>query len=1101
MPRLRPLFHPRLVKLRLETFDDPDDFDDKHATILRWIAAYRKGALDRLSEVQLHGDCLKDIFSQVLGYRSSVDAAGEAFSLKAEQTVSRSGKFADAALGFFDAERERIVCPVELKGVRQNLDSAGSRALTPVEQAFNYANHSPGSRFVIVSNYREFRLYSLRRSPDDYEVFFLEKLEDKDEFRRFLLLLSRESLLGTAFDGPSLLDDLLQASEREEVEITRKLYEEYKKLREDLYQHLRERHSNQPDLDLLRYTQTILDRTLFVAFAEDRGLLPEGILHRAATYRNPFQYVPIWQNFVGLFRSIDQGHQEQNIHGYNGGLFRNDPDIDALDIGDEMVDRLAKLGRYDFYDDVSVEVLGHIFEQSIADLEELRAEADSDSDAPSLSKRKAEGVFYTPSFITRYLVEETLGRTLRELWEKVLEEKKPESQRGVRKQKGAWESAWEAYRDKIREIRVLDPACGSGAFLVAAFDRLAREYERVNASLAELRDGQIGVFDLNKTILNNNLYGVDLNRESIEITKLSLWLKTAMRNRTLTDIDRNIKWGNSVVSDSRVDPCAFDWKTGNTVAGLLDAPETDEEREIDARWREGFDIVVGNPPYIRQELLGRYKEHWKQSFGAYHGMADIFVYFFERGIQVLREEGRLGFIVTNKWFRAGYAENMRGLLAEKTKLERIVDFGHAPIFQDADTHPSLIVCQKLPSEASVEDNEFEMTSFPRSQLGKASVEEYVENHRHPVPQARVGREPWSLEPPAIEALMDKIREAGPSLIDYAGTKPYRGVLTGFNKAFLIDTETKNRLIDEDSRSEAIIKKFLRGQDIARWAPEWDGQWMIFARRGIDIDAYPAVKRHLEAYRKELEPRPADWQGGRWPGRKAGRYKWFEIQDAVDYHELFEGPKIIYQVIQHLSAFALDDEDFFLNDKGFFLPTDDAWLLAALNSPLMWWHNWRHLPHMLNESLTTLGVKMEALPIAEPSEAHRELAEKSVPRLVELAKDDQRARRALLDSLRFQFEIEKPGQKLSNIGSLDEDEFIQEAIRRRPRGQKRLSAAALVDLRALHEEVSRPMRARARERAGLEATLSKAVNEAYGLSAEEVALLWDTAPPRMPGERP
>lgn len=1108
MPRLRPLFHPRIVKLRLADWPLPEGFDDKHATTLRWVSSYRKGALDKLTEVQLHGDFLKDIVSSVLGYRTSVESEGEAFHLKAEQKVGQGGKSADAALGFFDSEGERIVCPVELKGVKQNLDAAGSRAMTPVEQAWSYANHLPGCRFILVSNYREIRLYSPRRTPDDYEVFFLDKLEDRDEFRRFLFLLSRPHLLGASKGAPSLLDDLLRASESEEVEITRKLYEEYRTLREDLYEHLRQRHSNQPSLDLLRYTQTILDRILFVAFAEDRGLLPEGILHQAAKYRNPFQYIPAWQNLVGLFRSIDKGHDASGIHGYNGGLFRHDAEIDALDIDDAMVHRLADLGRYDFYDDVSVEVLGHIFEQSIADLEEMRREASEAGDvAPTVSKRKSEGVFYTPSFITRYLVEETLGRRLAELWQEVLEEKKPESQRGEKKQKGVWELAWEAYRDAIRDLRVLDPACGSGAFLVAAFDRLAREYERVNASLAELRGGQVGVFDLNKTILNDNLFGVDLNRESIEITKLSLWLKTAMRNRRLTDIDRNIKWGNSVVSDVMVDPRAFDWKTGNTVAGLLDAPSTDEERQIDARWREGFDIVVGNPPYVRQELLGAYKEHWKQSFDGYHGMADLYVYFFERGLEVLREGGRLGFIVTNKWIKAGYAEGLRGLLSKKTKLERIVDFGHAPIFEDADTFPSLVVCQRLDEGASVaKDAAFEVTSFPRTELGKTSVEEYVEKHRHPVPQSRLGREAWSLEPPALEALMEKIRRAGPRLVDYAGVKPYYGVKTGFNEAFLIDTETRNRLVEEDPGSEAIIKKFLRGQDIARWAPSFAGQWIItlassgdrewpwshakdeITAEGIFRDGFPALYRHMKPLEARLRRR-AD----------QGRY-WWELRPCA-YYELFEEPKIVYQEIQHLSAFALDDEGFYLNNKGFFLPVSDAWLIVAFNSPLMWWHNFRYLPHMLNESLSPTGVKMEALPIAQPSSAHRDLAEQSVPRLVTLVKEDQRARRALFDSLRFQFDIDKPGQKLSNIDKLSEDDFVKEAIARRPRKAKRLSASALGELRALYEEVNRPMKAREKERDSLEDKLSRAVNEAYGLSAEEVELLWDTAPPRMPGKRP
>ncbi|MGL6095693.1 MAG: Eco57I restriction-modification methylase domain-containing protein, partial [Fimbriiglobus sp.] len=217
-----------------------------------------------------------------------------------------------------------------------------------------------------------------------------------------------------------------------------------------------------------------------------------------------------------------------------------------------------------------------------------------------------------------------------------------------------------------------------------------------------------------------------------------------------------------------------------------------------------------------------------------------------------------------------------------------------------------------------------------------------------VPRSRFGAEPWNLEPPGVAALMAKIKANGVPLKEYAGVGPLRGAVTGFNEAFVVDGPTRDRLVAEHPSSEAVLKKYLRGQDIDRWCSEWSGAWMIFARRGIDIDQFPAIKRHLEGFRTQLEPKPKDWDGKEWPGRKPGLYKWYELQDPVDYWQEFEKPKIGYQVIQFHPCFCLDTSRVLGNDKTFFIPTGDLYLLGVLNSPVMWWHNWRHLVHLKDE---------------------------------------------------------------------------------------------------------------------------------------------------------
>jgi hypothetical protein len=513
----------------------------------------------------------------------------------------------------------------------------------------------------------------------------------------------------------------------------------------------------------------------------------------------------------------------------------------------------------------------------------------------------------------------------------------------------------------------------------------------------------------------------------------------------------------------------------------------------------GFDAVIGNPPYVRQEQLAPYKPYFQQAFAeTYHGMNDLFVYFYHQGVRLLRAGGRLSYIVTNKWLKAGYGEGLREFFAGQTRIERLIDFGHAPIFEDADVFPCIIVLEKPAGDGGdLGEQQVQVTAFPREALRLVQLDGYVQRYSHPVPQRRLGRAAWSLEAGDVDELMEKIRRAGAPLAEYAGVKPYRGVLTGFNEAFLIDTATKERLVRDDPRSAEIIKPYLRGQDIKRWAPEWDGLWMIFARRGIDIDGYPAIKEHLLQFKAQLEPRPRDWTGGAWPGRKPGNYQWYEIQDSVDYWPLFEQPKLFYQEIQFHPVYCFDQTGYFSNNKVFLLPKADPWLLAVLNAPLMWWHNWRFLPHMKDEALSPAGYLMEQLPIAAATDEILAEVEPVVARLVAIARAKQEARRDVLDWLRVEFGVEQAGQRLAEYAALDEEAFVAEVRKRRPRAAGALTPAGLKALRAGYAEQATPERQRAGEALALERRLAALVNDAYGLSAEDVALLWRTAPPRMP----
>ncbi|MEZ4296978.1 MAG: Eco57I restriction-modification methylase domain-containing protein [Polyangiaceae bacterium] len=1101
------MFQARIVKERLAGHPFPPDLSERHAILRRWVLALRAGKLDRAKEVSLHGDFLGDVFGRALGYQTLTTSGSGSWELSAERSMGGGGKSADGALGFFGhGSPDVVIAPIELKGARQSLDHALGRVLTPVQQAWDYANHSPGCRWILVSNYRETRLYSTARTPDTYERFLLEEMESPEAFKRLYFLLCRDHLLPPAPGARSTGEDLLLASEKEEARITRQLYEDYRDLRKRLFQDLCRRHSNVPKEEILRHTQTVLDRILFIAFAEDRGLLPENVIDDACSHRDRYRPAPIWKNFCTVFGWINNGYEPERYPAYNGGLFREDENIQDLDVTDEMCAEFKKLAAYDYRDDVSVDVLGHIFEQSITDLEELRGSSGIVLSPAKLSRRKTEGIFYTPAFVTRFIVDQTLGRLFDERWRAVLEARKPEERR-LKEGSAAWNSAWtgvyEDYREEIKKVRVLDLSCGSGAFLIAAFDALSREYDRVNAALAELNRGQSTIFDLTKTVLNNNLFGVDVNAESVDITKLSLWLKTAERGRKLTYLDSNVKWGNSIVRDPMLDVLAFDWKTGDHVKSIFDPPSAPEATEINARWREGFDIVIGNPPYVRHELLGKIKDHLEHAYRAYHGMADLYVYFFERGLSVLKPGGRLGFIVTNKWLKSGYAEPLRGMLAKEASIETIVDFGHAPIFPDADTFPCIVTLNRggLADGSTPAEQDVEVTSFPREELQETTVEDYVKRHSYRVPQGRLGAEEWNLEPPDCDALYRKIRSAGQDLSAFSGTKPHYGIKTGCNEAFLIASATRDALVQGSQTSASLLKRFLRGQDIGRWRGQWNQLWIVLIESSGDREwpwkgleegaaeevfsrAFPAVHAHVKEHEAALRKR---WDKGRY---------WWELRSCA-YYEALNQPKLLYQEIQFHPAYSLDTDGMLLNNKVFFLPNPDLWLLAVLNSPLLWWFCWRFLPHMKDETLSPVGVKMESLPIAPPSRAAREQAEAAVTRLVEIKRAENSSRAAVLDSLRMQFDVHEPGQKLLDFASLETDTFVKEVLKRRPKASGKLRAADMKALRDLYGDEALPIQTARREALSLERRLSALVNEAYGLSAEEEALMWRTAPPRMP----
>jgi hypothetical protein len=525
----------------------------------------------------------------------------------------------------------------------------------------------------------------------------------------------------------------------------------------------------------------------------------------------------------------------------------------------------------------------------------------------------------------------------------------------------------------------------------------------------------------------------------------------------------------------------------------------------------GFDAVVGNPPYVRQELIKAYKPYLKRAFPhSYDGAADLYVYFYDQGLKLLKPGGRLSYVVTNKWMRAGYAEGLRGIFADKAWVEFVADFGHAKkFFPDADVFPSVIVVRK-PSQGTA-PAETEVCVIPRNDVPEEELEEAVTDATYRLPRAHFTKESWALEPPNVVALLEKIRRSGMALREAAGGAPCRGILTGLNDAFLIDATTRDRIIATDPKARDLIRPYLRGQDINRWSSPDTGLYMIvmkssenqpwpWASASNDREAekifkreYPGLHRHFKQFESYPDPKTGKARGLR-HREDHGRF-WWELRSCT-YYDAFDEPKTLYVDITWRPSFVIDRAGRYTNNTCYFLPTAAPWIAASLNAPVGWWYSWRKAQHGKDEALRYFTSFVETYPVSPIGGNQAEEIERNVTRLSELVDATHGAERATFDWLRHRFNTEKPKGRLLSPVSLDSDNFITACTELLPRRQAP-TATEIGELKREYRDTIEPARLLRGEIFLLEQRLSDIVNEAYGLTPDEVALMWRTAPPRMP----
>lgn len=712
----------------------------------------------------------------------------------------------------------------------------------------------------------------------------------------------------------SPLDQLYRERQIEEASISAAFYREYKQARIDLFEHLRAENPSTDPLLILAKTQKILDRVTFVWFCEDFQIVPALTLRRLLEAVKQDSFNPsetkIWDRVRGLFKAINDGHPAAGINKFNGGLFAADPELEALKIYDSVLEHIIALEKYDFASDLNVNILGHIFEQSISDLEAIKAGVGDQGYDPKQGKRKKDGIFYTPEYITRYLVEQAVG---------------------------------------------------------------------------------------------------------------------------------------------------------------------------------------GGPPTSRQELFSDLKPYLEQHYAVYHGVADLYVYFFEKGLNLLNPGGRFGFIVSNKFLRAGYGRKLTQWLQTQYRIHEVIDFGDIQIFEGATTYPCLIAISKETPPAS---QKVRTLLVPHLAAGQNLSQTLAEIGSEIELSAEA--ESWVIADDQVKGLMAKVQQGSVTLGEYVQNQIYYGIKTGFNEAFVIDSATRQTLIAQDPKSAELIKPYLVGRDLSRYGYKQSDKWLIvipdgFTNRQKGNDPpeswlssnYPSVYRHFLSISELVKSGQFKIKGkGLFKREDQGDY-WWELRPCA-YYESFNSPKILYSEIATHGQFYVDKNNHYCDTTVYMLGSDSYFLLGILNSKLFTFLfskvsseirggflRWKK-QYMKDMPIPTASPKqqVESATLAEQNQAlHQKMSETRSKALAFLARE---------------LGVGKISQKLEKLEALSWSDFAAELGKQKIK----LSLIQKEEWQDWHTGKVQALADLRGQIAALDAAIDRLVYGLYGLSAAEIALVED-----------
>jgi hypothetical protein len=1005
MGRFKPLLDREFLKGVLH-YEFVDYSNDGHDDILKQrLANWAARELKR--ETQAEASFVGRFFVETWGYVE--DGKGTAaFNLHPKFPISGAGQTgsrgeADLGVGIFGAGRPEIpqlVC--EFKDMKSGLDKPQNRKgnnRSPVMQARDYlwnarrnlrGNEPVQPRFALVTDMDEFRLYRWDSFPDRYLRFRINPNSQADflrdsmgggsllgddeasKFDRFLFwrLMRPDMLLSDA--GRPQLERLIARQGKVEKKLEGDFYQEYRAYRETLINAiLPHRPAHLTKGGAVRQAQKLLDRLIFLLFAEDMGArvgFPVSAIQDELGRQSQDQFLEaegdeVWNRLKRIFETMNKGGRlgSANIHEFNGGLFADDADINGLKLPNRLFVRfgqaqneaktaehkatlyyLASTYNYaregDARNSIGLYTLGHIFEQSIVELEKLEADAEGRASLTDITKRKRDGVYYTPEWVVQRIVDEVFD-PLFATW----------------KSQSGWPEAGEpstksagAYWQRLTRMKVIDPACGSGAFLIVALRHLEREFAAaadaaVRAGALDRRPDEAAITDM---ILANNLFGVDINPSSVEITKLSLWLHTARPNRPLSGLDEHIRCGNSLV-DKR-----FYNKR------RLDDPE-ERDRINTFEWEgefapDSFDAVIGNPPYVKLQnfrkvhadmadwlIRGSSGEAPYKSTGT--GNFDLYLPFIEKGLALLGDGGRMGYIAPNLWPSLEYGEGLRGVVHAGEHLEKWLDFRSFQVFEEATVYTAIQIFSKEPS------GNIRLAFAPDGDISRADWNDDDHAIAH---EALPARKPWLLAPRPVRSMIERLGRDGSRLDQPENTS---GIIVGIQTSADHIYHLKRKGRDSFAHrvregkgwreiavriEDSIMKPLVSGAEAKRFIEPATDTYLLFpytvengrARLftpGEMQKQFPKAWAYLKSFEAELRKRDS--------GKNDTDEKWFGYvyPKNLDKQEV---PKLLVpRLVANLGCFADDRGRYYCDnvDVGGVVPArkEDVWWLAGiLNAP-------------------------------------------------------------------------------------------------------------------------------------------------------------------------
>lgn len=855
--------------------------------------------------------------------------------------------------------------------------------------------------------------------------------------------------------------------------LTKSFYKGYKQLFDNVQKVIK---ANNPHLyfndsdRLHQFSQRLLGRIMFIYFLQKKEFLSGDSKFLTTCYRvlransDDTDYYsevlePLFFNTLNQSRpNLQHRWGEGKIPYLNGGLFDRDYGVGIKDAAGRDTPETITLPNSLFDPGESGSILSFFNGYNFTISENVAGDEDVAVDPEMLGKvfenmlaaeeRGQSGTFYTPRGIVQFMCVEVLSRYLADESGMELETVRklidydPDQLNSYYHNLMTPQQA-KQLKQAIATIKVLDPAVGSGAFPLGMMQALLQVRQAVaRREGMKVQRGSLTISQWKREIIANNLYGVDIKPEAIEIAKLRMWLSLVVDIPNIEDVeplpnlDYKLMCGDSLIStihgehlipdpaktlqlilavtpiQEAIQPLLelqhryFDAQTEErhqlreeilaaeanvfrvavadrrlfwegkqrelerkiqAMKGKVSRTQEKERAEIGAKLMEldrfatevesgerslnffqyhlhfrdvftekgGFDVVIGNPPYVRQESIKELKPALQAEYECYTGVADLFVYFYEQGFNLLKSEGHLSYITSNKYFRAGYGEKLRKFLGENSKVEVLIDFGDSPVFE-AIAYPSII----LVSKSQPENHQARVLNW---ESGK-SVEEFNSVYKSQsfyMPQKELGADGWRLESPAVLRLLDKLRGAGTPLGEYVNGRFYRGILTGCNEAFVVDRETRDRLIAEHESSAEVLKPFLRGRDVKRWCVDFAEQYLVKIESSenkkhpwsdkpekeaekIFGTTYPAIYVFLNSFRERLINRDDQ-----------GKYFW-ELR-SCRYWQEFDKNKIFIPAITQTVEYAADYIGYFGNDKTSMCITDNVnYLLGLLNSCFLNW---------------------------------------------------------------------------------------------------------------------------------------------------------------------